>query len=136
MSAGELGVVVLAQGMVGRALLQSAAHVLGKKPGAAAAVSVSHGDKPSDIEEKLRREIVRLKNRGGVVILCDLFGATPANAARRFAARAADGEKIACVFGVNLPMLLETLIVRDRPLAEAAKRAAIAGKRGIREGKK
>lgn len=62
-----------------------------------------------------------------VLVLADLPGGTPANAAKLFAARRT-GVRI--VTGLNLPMLLEVL-VRDGDVDELAAFAQTAGKGGV-----
>ena len=62
----------------------------------------------------------------GVLVLCDLFGATPANIGARLAAP----RKVAVVCGVNRPMLLKALnychLALDA-LVEKAKRGGLDG---------
>ena len=68
-------------------------------------------------------------NQGqGVLILTDIFGATPCNIGLSLGAL---GVHLRCVSGLNLPMLLRVLNYADKPLDELAEVAASGGKGGI-----
>lgn len=61
-----------------------------------------------------------------VLVLTDVFGATPSNAAQRLL-----GEHVRMVSGVNVPMLWRTLCYSAEPLEALAQRAIEGGGRGI-----
>jgi mannose PTS system EIIA component len=58
-----------------------------------------------------------------VLILTDVFGATPCNIAQRVS----DGQRVKLVTGVNLPMLLRTVNYRHEALDILAARAVAGG---------
>jgi mannose PTS system EIIA component len=62
-----------------------------------------------------------------VLILADVFGATPCNAALA----AADGLHVRVVAGVNVPMLWRSLCYVKLPLADLVQRASEGGVQGI-----
>ncbi len=62
-----------------------------------------------------------------VLILCDVFGATPCTAALNVA----DGQRARVVAGVNVPMLWRSLCYAHLPLVELVERAADGGRQGI-----
>jgi PTS system ascorbate-specific IIA component len=62
-----------------------------------------------------------------VLVLTDVQGATPCNAARR----AVDGVRSRVLAGVNVPMLWRALCYRNRPLAELEPLAMEGGTRGV-----
>jgi PTS system ascorbate-specific IIA component len=64
---------------------------------------------------------------GEVLILCDVFGATPCNAALQVA----DGLRWRVVAGVNVPMLWRTLCYAHLPLAELVTRAVDGARQGV-----
>jgi mannose PTS system EIIA component len=64
---------------------------------------------------------------GEVLILTDVFGATPSNAALA----ASDGVRSRVVAGVNVPMLWRSLCYAKLPLTELVVRAAEGGLQGI-----
>ncbi|MEJ6006046.1 PTS fructose transporter subunit IIA [Paucibacter sp. AS339] len=60
------------------------------------------------------------------LVLTDVFGATPCNAAMRL-----QGPHVRVLSGVNVPMLWRSLCYVNEPLADLADRAAQGGLRGI-----
>jgi mannose PTS system EIIA component len=64
---------------------------------------------------------------GGVLVLTDIFGATPSNVAQRLV----DGVKSRLITGVNLPMLLRSVSYRHEPLDALVSRAVIGGTQGV-----
>jgi mannose PTS system EIIA component len=61
------------------------------------------------------------------LILVDVFGATPCNAALA----AADGLRTRVVAGVNVPMLWRSLCYADQPLDELVSRAVAGAAQGV-----
>jgi mannose PTS system EIIA component len=61
------------------------------------------------------------------LILTDVFGATPCNAAQRLA----DGVHVRVVAGVNVPMLWRTLCYADEPLDALVARAMAGATQGV-----
>jgi len=68
-----------------------------------------------------------LDTGAGVLVLTDLYGATPSNAARRLAAR--PGRRV--VAGLSLPMLVRVLNYPGLPLEELAQKALSGGRDGV-----
>jgi len=104
-----IGVLVVTHGSIGEALLQSAAQILGAAPKQVATLSVWRQDDPDDLVLRARELIEGLEAGEGVLILADIFGATPGNVVSRLLE---DG-KIEAVCGVSLPMLLRVLTGRN-----------------------
>jgi PTS system ascorbate-specific IIA component len=63
----------------------------------------------------------------GVLVLTDIFGATPCNVA----SRVVDGQRSRLVTGVNLPMLLRSVSYRHEPLDTLVARAVSGGNQGV-----
>jgi mannose/fructose-specific phosphotransferase system component IIA len=71
-----------------------------------------------------------MHEESGILILTDLFGGTPSNAACIVAAK----KNASVVTGVNLPMILEVVLARSgKNLKELTNLAVQSGKEGIRE---
>ena len=81
-----------------------------------------HDIQPEDLPDDRRRPCSRTswtELGGGVLVLTDLIGATPANIAKRAVADAqAQGIQCCVLAGLNTPMLLRALTYRNLPLAE------------------
>lgn len=65
--------------------------------------------------------------RAQVLVLADVFGATPCNVAQQLI----DGRRSRLVVGVNLPMLLRALTYRSEPLEIQVQRAIAGGTAGV-----
>jgi PTS system ascorbate-specific IIA component len=118
-----IGVLVVSHGTIGESLLASVAQILGAPPAQAAAL----GDDPEAVLERARALAARLDDGTGLLVLTDMFGATPCNVAARLLA---DG-RVEGVAGVSLPMLVRVLSRRDGPLAAAVQRALSGGAEGV-----
>ena len=76
----------------------------------------------------LAREMLALVDKGeGVLILTDIFGATPANIALKLL----EPGRIEGVAGVNLPMLLRALTYREKGMETLLAKAVGGGRDGI-----
>lgn len=123
-----VGVLLLTHESIGPALIEAARHVLGKLPLEVESVEVG-ADSDPDVMLRLSSKRARALDEGdGVLVLTDVFGATPCNVARRLGDR---GTPLVCVPGLNLPMLLRVLNYPEQPLAELAETAASGGRNGI-----
>ena len=122
-----IGILVVSHGAFGESLIHSASHVLGKRPLYLRQLGVTVHDDPEAIQP-VAEELVRYLDRGaGVLVLADIYGATPSNIATRLL-RPGRVEGIA---GVNLPMLIRALNYRDQPLADVVQKALDGGAEGI-----
>ncbi len=104
----SIGVVIVGHGDLGQALVGSAALILGEQTNVAA-VSLNPQDNLESCHGALMSGIEQLDTSQGVIVLADLFGGTPCNAA----ALGQRERSYPVVAGVNLPMLLEVLMSRD-----------------------
>jgi mannose PTS system EIIA component len=104
-----IGVLVVTHGSIGEALLTSASQILGNTPQQVATLSVWRQDDPDDLVLRARELLDGLDAGEGVLVLTDIFGATPGNVVSRLLQ---DG-KIEGVSGVSLPMLLRVLTGRN-----------------------
>ena len=77
--------------------------------------------------DRIRDTMANLDTGDGVLVLTDVFGATPDNLARYFAAT----QNARVLSGVNLPMLLRVLNYSGQSLHELCDTALAGGKTGI-----
>ena len=124
-----IGVLVVTHGSIGEALLTSASQILGSMPPQVATLSVWRQDDPDDLVLRARELLDGLDAGDGVLVLTDIFGATPGNVVSRLLQ---DG-RIEGVSGVSLPMLLRVLTGRMKQgnLAAAVQRALSGGAEGV-----
>jgi PTS system mannose-specific IIA component len=122
-----IGVLVVTHGSIGEALLASATQILGAPPQQAATLSVWRQDDPDDLVLRARELLEGLDAGDGVLVLTDIFGATPGNVVSRLLQ---DG-RIEGVSGASLPMLLRVLTGRNGSLSDAVQRALSGGAEGV-----
>jgi len=111
-----IGILVVSHEPLGTALLHCTRHIFGRLPPQLAALDVIPDEDP-DLALNAARELLKRINDGtGVIVLTDLYGATPA----RIATRLAEPQRIVVIAGVNLPLLVRALTHRRGPLDEVA----------------
>ena len=122
-----IGVLIVTHGDIGTLLLTSASQILGATQQQVATLSVWRGDDVDDLVLRAREQIETLDAGDGVLVLTDIFGATPGNVVSRLLE---DG-RIEGVSGASLPMLLRVLTGRNGSLSAAVKRAISGGADGV-----
>src|SRR5207237_9901937 len=90
-------------------LLASASLLLGGAPQQVMTLSVWRQDEPDDLVMRARELLEQLDAGDGVLVLTDIFGATPGNVVSRLLN---DGQ-VEGVSGESLPMLLRVLTRRN-----------------------
>lgn len=98
----SIGVVVVTHGQLATELLNATETIVGDLP-QVAAVSIGWHDDVEDAREEIRKAIDRVRGPGGVLVLTDMFGGTPANLGVTFLER----DKVELITGINLPMLIK-----------------------------
>jgi len=126
-----IGLLLVTHGEIGLSLVESATQILGAAPAQVATLSVWRQDDPDDLALRAREMLAGIDAGDGVLVLTDLFGATPGNVASRLLE---DG-RVEGVSGVSLPMLLRVLAARNGSpklsLAAAVQRALSGGAEGV-----
>ena len=119
-----VGILLLTHGRLGEALVECASHVLGGNVPEHVAILSAGQDEPVDeVAAKARQLVANLDQGGGVLVLTDLLGATPA----RVAARMIEPGKVEALSGVSLPMVLRACNYRHRLLPALVQKALLAG---------
>lgn len=124
----SVGVMLMTHEAVGWALIQAAQHVMPTLPLHVSAVEVPPHADPDVMRALTERHAQTLDQGDGVLVLADLYGATPCNIGLSLGAI---GVSLRCVSGLNLPMLLRVLNYAQKPLDELAEIAASGGRDGI-----
>jgi mannose PTS system EIIA component len=122
-----IGILIVTHGEIGTALLDSASRIRGGRPPQIATLSVWRQDDPDDLVLRARELMEQIDADEGVLILTDIFGATPGNVVSKLLQ---DG-RVEGVSGVSLPMLLRVLTGRDGALAAVVQRALSGGSEGL-----
>lgn len=123
-----IGILVVAHGTLAESLIDCATHVLGERPPQLAAIDfIGHAD-PNERQAVLDARIRELDQGEGVLVLVDMYGATPSNTL----CRALEPAHVEGVAGVNLPMLLKALNYRTTlPLQQLVERIVAGGRASI-----
>lgn len=129
-----LGIIVGTHGHLAEELVNTCAMICGK-PENLRTVTLVPGEGPDDLEKKYQKAIAELDTAQGLIILNDLFGGSPYNAACRIAAL--DGS-YGVVTGVSLPMLIEVVnycigACDEATIAEALEKATEAASMGVQK---
>ncbi|GAB4344678.1 MAG: hypothetical protein Kow006_00940 [Gammaproteobacteria bacterium] len=119
-----VGLLIITHEGIGGALLRTATHTLKRCPLNAAVLEVAQDNRIEPYRQRARDLLAQLDHGDGVLVLTDLFGATPGN----IASELHDGERVITVTGVNLPMLMRALNYARLPLAELAEKARQGGR--------
>lgn len=123
-----VGVLLVTHGRMGEALLESARMISGNGDGART-LPFMPGQGVEDLEAAVRSTLADMSPAEGTLVLVDLPGGSPA---RVGAMIAAEHQEVEVVAGVNLPMLVEVLLMKDCMGArELAEHAGQAGGEGI-----
>jgi PTS system mannose-specific IIA component len=122
-----IGVLLVTHGEIGTALLGSASQILGGAPAQVTTLSVWRQDDPDDLILRARELLEQIDSGDGVLVLTDIFGATPGNVVSRLL----QDNHVEGVSGVSLPMLLRVLTSRNGSLPAAVKRAVSGGADGV-----
>ena len=126
-----IGVLIVPHGENGTALLHSASPRLGTPPSQVATLSVWRQDDPDDLVLRAQELLEGIDDGDGVLVLTDIFGATPGNVVSRLL----QNGRVEGVSGVSLPMLLRVLTGRngapDGKLGAAVQRALSGGAEGV-----
>jgi PTS system ascorbate-specific IIA component len=122
-----VGILLIAHGMLGESLIHCASHVMGSRPPHLMQIGVSIQDDPQLVLPQAIKMVRGLDQGSGVLVLTDLYGATPSN----IAARLLIPGKVEGVAGVNLPMLVRALTYRKEPLRTVIAKATSGGIEGV-----
>ena len=122
-----IGILIISHENLGGSLIQCATHVIGEKLQKVMFLSVFAHDNPDDAVVNARELVSQIDMGDGVLVLSDIYGATPCNIACQLIMPG----KVECLAGVNLPMLIRALTYRNQPLAVMMDKAVSGGKDGI-----
>lgn len=122
-----IGVLIIAHGHLGTSLIECATHVMGNRPAQLEALAISKHDQPDDMLASAQALVKQLDSGKGVLVLSDIYGATPCNIVTRLLT----AEQVAGVAGVNLPMLVRVLNYRHEGLHTCIEKALSGGREGV-----
>ncbi|WP_300379810.1 PTS sugar transporter subunit IIA [Henriciella sp.] len=123
-----IGIVVVSHGKLARELVRATEHVVGEQE-YFRSISIEAEDDIDARREQIRETVAACNTGKGVIIATDMFGGTPSN----LAISVMPDARIDVIAGVNLPMLIKLIEVReDVKFDEAVRVGRDAGQKYIR----
>ncbi len=125
-----IAIVIGTHGWAAEQLLKTAEMLLGEQQNVGW-IDFVPGENAETLIEKYHAQLEKLDTHQGVLFLVDTWGGSPFNAASRIVVDKAQHDVIA---GVNIPMLVETLMARDDDPSfdELVSIAVEAGREGVK----
>jgi PTS system ascorbate-specific IIA component len=122
-----IGILIIAHGSLGESLKECAKHVIGNEPRQLAFLAVNNYDDPNEILPKAQALVEELNHGDGVLVLSDMYGATPCNIVSKLLVPG----KVEGVAGANMPMIVRTMTYRHESLLALVEKAISGGREGV-----
>lgn len=122
-----IGILLITHGTLGESLIQTAIHVLNKRPARLKQLGVTAQDDPLLLLPQARALVKEVDSGGGVLILTDMYGGSPSNVSAKLIVPG----KVDAVAGVSLPMLIRALTYREKSLELMVTKAISGGCEGV-----
>ena len=124
-----IGLVIVSHGEMAEGAIDAVRMIVGDQE-QMVGIKLEEGDAVEQLESRIREAVEDVDGGDGVLVLVDLFGATPLNVSANVAAERDDLDVIT---GFNLPMLLEIAMERTTSsVAELVEIGEGAGAEGIK----
>ncbi|CAM8279629.1 PTS fructose transporter subunit IIA [Candidatus Methylopumilus universalis] len=122
-----ISILLITHGELGKSLIECATHVLGDKPLFLESLSIENDCTHESMFKQISEKINLLDQGDGVLILTDIFGATPCNIITKIIKPG----KVSAIAGVNLSMLIRTISYRNEPFDSLISKAIQGAQDGI-----
>lgn len=119
-------IFIIAHAPLASALRDCAMHVYPECADSVIALDVQAHAPPEDTLAQAQQALAAV-SKEGLLVLTDIFGATPANVAQKIVAEHA----AKLIAGVNLPLLYRAVCYREETLDSLAARALTGGTQGV-----
>ncbi len=103
-----IGIIIVTHGNLALELKSAMEHILGVQKNIEI-ICISSDDDLDERKNDIEGSIKKIDNNNGIIMLTDMFGGTPSNLAISFLKTG----KIEIISGVNLPMLVKLIGLRD-----------------------
>ncbi|MFY2762974.1 PTS sugar transporter subunit IIA [Arenimonas sp. MALMAid1274] len=124
----SVGILLLSHQGVGTPLLAAARRLLGALPLATEAFEVDWDAEADGQLPAASAALRKVEGEAGVLILVDLYGATPARVAEKLSRLGTPTHRVS---GLSLPMLLRVQNYPEQDLDELARTAAAGARNGV-----
>ena len=122
-----ISILIITHGELGKSLIECATHVLGDKPLFLESLSIENDCTHESMFRQISERINLLDQGDGVLILTDIFGATPCNIITKIIKPG----KVSAIAGVNLSMLIRTISYRNESFDSLISKAIQGAQDGI-----
>lgn len=122
----SVGLLIISHGNIGQAIYDAAMTVIGSSPLRTKIIPVQFNHETGAIMEQLQQASLELDSGDGVLVLTDMYGATPSNIVCEL-----NLQKVAIISGLNLPMLIRLMNYPTLSLTELVEKALSGGQEGI-----
>ena len=120
-------IIVIAHSEIANSLVSCAEHILAKRVANLHIISVKKTENTEHILERVNEFISSFGHERQLLLLTDLFGATPSNIATRLIKPG----KIEMITGLNMPMLIRAISYADYDLRTCIDKSIEGGRNGI-----
>ena len=122
-----IGILLVTHGELGKSLIECATHVLGDKPKFLDSLTIEKDCAHDNMYKEISEKINLLDQGKGVLILTDIFGATPCNIITKIIKPG----KVNAIAGVNLSMLIRSISYRHESFDTLIAKAIEGAQDGI-----
>ena len=122
-----IGILLITHGELGKSLIECATHVLGDKPKFLDSLTIENECAHDNMYKEISEKINRLDQGKGVLILTDIFGATPCN----IITKVIKPGRVNAIAGVNLSMLIRSISYRHESFDTLIAKAIEGAQDGI-----
>lgn len=122
----SVGILIVTHGNIGEAILETATDIIGSSPIPTQVINIGMDGDYDILLNEVNSAGEKLNTGDGILLLTDLFGATPSNLAS-----AINNRNCIVIAGLNLPMLIRVMNYYNLPLYELSDKAIDGGKDGI-----
>ena len=123
----SVGLLIISHDGIGPAMLGTATCMLGQCPLKAKLLAVSRDCNPDVLRADALEQMQLLDDGDGILVITDLYGATPSNIAQKLAVTG----NVRAVSGLNLSMLIRIFNYPHLGLEALTEKAVSGGKKGI-----
>ncbi len=121
-----IGIVLISHGRLADEMLLAMEHIMGPQKDIET-VCILSDENIEGKRDELFQKVKSVNSGSGVAILTDMFGGTPSN----LAISLMNEPKVDVLAGLNLPMLIKLVKVREKPLDMALTDAMLSGQKYI-----
>ena len=122
----KVGLLIITHSDIGQSLYNTAIAIIGSATLNTEIMTASMDCDPEEILKQARKLLKKLNGNNGVMVLTDMYGATPSNIATELL-----NQKTVLVSGLNLPMLLRVMNYPDLSLNKLVEKAITGGREGV-----